>query len=85
MDEISELKKDGILGYVRHPIYTGTILVILGFFLFIPNLPTLVSCMCMLLYLPIGIYLEEKKLIALYGSAYLEYRDKVPALFPRLK
>lgn len=84
-EETAELKTDGILGYIRHPIYSGTILVIVGFFLFIPNLPTLASCVCMLLYLPIGIYLEEKKLIAIYGNAYLEYRSKVPALFPRLR
>jgi methanethiol S-methyltransferase len=84
-NEASELKTDGILGYVRHPIYTGTILIIIGFFLFIPNMPTLLSCICMLLYLPIGIYLEEKKLVAMYGNAYLEYKNKVPALFPRLR
>jgi protein-S-isoprenylcysteine O-methyltransferase Ste14 len=79
------LKTDGILGYVRHPIYSGLILVIAGFFLFIPNLPTLISCLCMLVYIPIGMMLEERKLIAFYGTAYHEYRNKVPALFPKLK
>jgi methanethiol S-methyltransferase len=84
-DEPAQLSREGILKQVRHPIYSGTILVILGFFLFIPNPPTLVSCLCMLLYIPIGIILEERKLIAMYGNDYLEYRRNVPALFPKLK
>jgi protein-S-isoprenylcysteine O-methyltransferase Ste14 len=82
-EETSGLKTDGILKSVRHPIYSGTILVIIGFFLFIPNMPTLVSCLCMLAYIPIGIRLEERKLIASYGGAYREYQAKVPALIPR--
>lgn len=83
--ESAQFSKEGVLKHIRHPIYAGTILVIVGFFLFIPTLPTLVSCLCMLLYIPIGIMLEEKKLIAMYGNDYLEYISKVPALFPRLK
>lgn len=82
-EEKNEFKTDGILQQIRHPIYTGTILIILGFFLFIPNVPTLVSCCIMLLYLPIGIYFEEKKLVAAYGDLYLEYKKRVPSLIPR--
>lgn len=82
-EEKDEFKTSGILQQIRHPIYTGTILVILGFFLFIPNLPTLVSCCIMLLYLPIGIYFEEKKLVAAYGDLYREYKKRVPSLIPR--
>lgn len=84
-EEEPVLKTEGILGYVRHPIYAGLILVTFGFFLFIPNLPTLISCMCMLIYIPIGMRLEERKLLAFYGAAYEEYRNRVPALFPNLK
>jgi len=83
-EESSELRTDGILNHVRHPILSGLILIIFGFFLFIPNLPTLISCVCMLAYLPIGIMLEERKLVSLYGNAYIEYRKKVPALVPKL-
>ena len=83
-DEPAQLSREGVLKYVRHPIYAGTILVVVGFFLFIPNPPTLISCLCMLLYIPIGIILEERKLIAMYGNDYLEYMRNVPALFPKL-
>jgi protein-S-isoprenylcysteine O-methyltransferase Ste14 len=42
-DEQEGIKIDGILKYIRHPIYAGIILVTGGFFFFIPNLPTLIS------------------------------------------
>lgn len=81
-DEKKELKTDGVLQYVRHPIQAGLVLVVLGFFFFLPNLPTLISCVCVLIYIPIGIYLEEKKLVATYGDQYTEYQKRVPAIFP---
>lgn len=81
-NEKKELKTDGVLKYVRHPIQAGMILVVLGFFFFIPNLPTLISCVCVLIYIPIGIYFEEKKLVALYGDQYIEYKKRVPAIIP---
>jgi protein-S-isoprenylcysteine O-methyltransferase Ste14 len=83
-EEKAELKIDGILKVVRHPIYAGLILITIGFFLFIPNLPTLISCGCMFAYLPIGIYLEEKKLIAVFGEKYLQYKITVPSILPRI-
>jgi protein-S-isoprenylcysteine O-methyltransferase Ste14 len=83
-DENKELRTDGVLQYVRHPIQAGVILIVLGFFFFLPNLPTLISCICVLLYIPIGIYLEEKKLVKAYGDRYLEYQKKVPAIFPAI-
>jgi protein-S-isoprenylcysteine O-methyltransferase Ste14 len=80
--EENKLQRSGVLAWIRHPIYAGLILVILGFFLFIPNLPTLVSCGCMLMYLPVGIYLEERKLIKIFGQEYIAYRNEVPAILP---
>lgn len=83
-EDQKEFKTSGILNKVRHPIYSGLILIVIGFFMFIPNLPTLVSCLCILVYLPIGIYLEEKKLIQSIGQAYVDYKKRVPAIVPRL-
>jgi len=82
--EVHGLRRSGILAWIRHPIYSGLILIVAGFFLFIPNLPTLISCAFMLGYLPIGMWLEERKLIAEYGQAYRDYQKEVPALIPRL-
>jgi protein-S-isoprenylcysteine O-methyltransferase Ste14 len=81
--EDSRLHKGGVLGWVRHPIYSGLILVVIGFFFFIPNLPTLITSLCILTYLPVGIYLEEKKMISVFGQSYLDYRKEVPLLVPR--
>lgn len=78
------LIKSGLLKTVRHPIYSGTVLIVIGYLLFSPNLPTVVSSLCIFIYLPIGMYLEEKKLIKVFGEQYAEYRNNVPALFPRL-
>ncbi len=83
-DEGKELRMDGLLKYLRHPIYAGLIMVTLGFFLFIPNLPTLISCLCIFAYLPVGIYLEEKKLLIAFGDAYRRYKEQVPAILPRI-
>ncbi len=81
-EESSEFKTEGILMFVRHPIYSGLCLVTVGFFLFIPNIPTMISCVSIFMYLPIGIYLEEKKLLGIYGEVYRTYKIKVPALIP---
>lgn len=83
-EKSEELNVTGILGYVRHPIYSGTILIVLGFWLFTPDLASLISMLCIFFYLPVGICFEEKKLIRQFGIAYLEYRKTVPAIIPKL-
>jgi protein-S-isoprenylcysteine O-methyltransferase Ste14 len=82
-DEQEQFKVDGILKHVRHPIYSATILMVVAFWLFIPNVTTLISACCIFIYLAIGIPLEERKLIKKYGEAYDLYKEKVPAIFPR--
>lgn len=84
-DAHEALKAEGILRHIRHPLYAATILIALGFWLFIPNMPTLVSVGCIFIYLAIGIPLEERKLIRKYGEAYREYKKRVPALIPTFK
>lgn len=78
------LKTDGLLRYVRHPIYSGTILFIWGLFLSDSLMRTLVMAAGITLYTLIGIYFEEKKLVAEFGDAYREYSRRVPMLLPKL-
>lgn len=78
------LVRTGLHGRVRHPIYSGIIVAALGWLLVSFTLSTALVVGITFLYLPIGIHLEERKLIALFGEAYLKYRQEVPALFPRL-
>ena len=80
-----KLAVNGILAYVRHPLYTGTILILLGYLLFVPKLSSVITVGIAFIYLIIGIHLEEKKLILELGDTYREYKEKVPALFPRIR
>lgn len=83
-EESTEFKKTGILKHVRHPIYSGTILIVIGFFLFNSTRSTLISVCCILAYLPVGIHQEERKLIRYFGESYLAYKNEVPSLFPKI-
>lgn len=82
--EPSELITTGILGRMRHPIYTATILLGVGFWLFSPTDLNLVMVLMWFAYLPIGILFEERKLITEFGDHYLTYKKQVPALFPKI-
>ncbi len=83
-EEKSELITTGIHARMRHPIYTGTIMLVIGMLIAVPNFSVLVSVISILIYLPVGIYLEEKKLISVYGQKYLDYKNEVKAILPGL-
>ena len=72
----------GVFSIVRHPIYLGSILLYLGFILLsLSLLSALVWILIIVFYYMISRY-EEKLLIQRFGSAYEEYKKKVPMLFP---
>jgi protein-S-isoprenylcysteine O-methyltransferase Ste14 len=81
--EVEKLSFEGVSSKVRHPIYSGLILLVIGFYFLYPTLSTLIFCLSVFIYLPIGISFEEKKLIKRFGKEYLEYRTRTPALVPR--
>ena len=59
----SELKVNGIHRFVRHPLYSGTILFVWGLFLVFPFLNNFIAAVLLTLYVLVGISFEEKKLI----------------------
>jgi protein-S-isoprenylcysteine O-methyltransferase Ste14 len=66
--------------FVRHPWYA------LGLVLLWTrpmDAALLVSALCITVYLPLGIRLEERKLELTHGEVYRRYRARVPALLPR--
>lgn len=73
----------GSFEYVRHPIYTGTILLIWGFFIFSPSDLNLISAFSITIYTLFGIQTEEKKLLETFGEPYAVYKSKTPMLIPK--
>lgn len=87
-DDLKEndgLVTEGLYRWVRHPLYAGLILVIMGYFFFLPTLASIIHLIALLVYLPVGIYFEEKKLISLHGQAYIDYQKTVPPIIPTKK
>lgn len=84
-EEKALLKKKGLLSMVRHPIYLGTLMVLGGYFFYSPSSTALIIFTVSLLYILIGIQLEERKLIAEFGDEYRQYCKQVPMLLPFLK
>jgi protein-S-isoprenylcysteine O-methyltransferase Ste14 len=76
------LQVTGMNAYVRHPLYTGTLLFVWALFLRYPYLHNLISCVCITAYTYIGMVFEERKLIIEYGEEYKVYQRKVAALVP---
>jgi len=85
LSDNEELIRDGWYKYMRHPLYAGLILIFLGYFLYVPNLSSLIHLLALLCYLPVGIYFEEEKLLSIYGEAYVNYKKTVPPIIPRFK
>ncbi len=83
--EAAPLVTGGMLSHVRHPLYLATILLISGFCCIDTNLWSLSTWLITMVYLVIGIRLEERKLIRLFGEEYREYQERVPMIFPGLK
>lgn len=73
------LDTGGILGVVRHPWYTGGIIVVWARNL---DTATILTNLVITLYLIIGVLLEERKLVAEFRGEYIDYQRRVSMLFP---
>ena len=77
-----ELITTGLQKYVRHPLYTFSILVLITN----PS-PTITEAYlssCLILYFWIGSYFEEKKLIQRFGEEYKSYQTNTGRFFPKI-
>lgn len=73
----------GLYRLVRHPLYTAGLL-----FLWLSPQVTVNSFtlyVAATIYILIGAYFEERKLLREFGAAYAEYKTKTPMLIPWLK
>ena len=83
--ESNELLKEGIHKYVRHPLYTGTLIFLFGILLIFPSSTNLLAYITLAVYTVAGTILEEQKLRAEYGEVYVRYSKEVPRFIPHLK
>ena len=84
-EKLPSFKKDELLSVIRHPLYLGTLVFLWGWFGFSGLLSSLVTALVLTVYIRIGIYFEEKKLVEHFGKAYQDYQKKVPMLIPRFE
>lgn len=73
------LRVDGLNRYVRHPIYSGALMLLWGG---VTDEFALATAAWASLYFVIGSRFEERRLTALYGEPYRVYRARVPGLVP---
>ena len=78
------LAQKGIYGRIRHPQYVGFIVIMLGFLLQWPTLPTLVMFPILVTTYVRLARREEREARAQFGDAYDQYAAQTPAFFPRL-
>ncbi|NBC24025.1 MAG: hypothetical protein GVX78_00225 [Bacteroidetes bacterium] len=80
----TSLIKSGWYGHVRHPLYFALLLVLFGIFSLWPTMKMGLFAMTTCLYLPFGMYYEERKLIREFGSSYLHYMEQTPQIIPNI-
>ena len=71
----------GLYAYVRHPLYTGGLLLI--WFMPVMTTSLLAFNLAATLYLYLGSIHEEQRLVAVFGKEYSAYRHRVPRFIPR--
>lgn len=78
------IAKIGPYKYIRHPQYVGFVIIILGFLMQWPTLPTLIMApVLIVMYLKLA-WREEKEVILKYPQ-YKSYLQDTPAFIPSLK
>jgi methanethiol S-methyltransferase len=76
------LVQTGLYGWVRHPMLAAGLLFLLTSG---PSLNNLIYTALYTLYMLLGGYYEERRLVRVFGQDYLRYRSRVGAFFPRLR
>ena len=77
-----EIRKNGLLGIVRHPMYLA---VIIYFWCQTFRVADILVNAIVTIYIVIGTFLEEKKLVLEFGDSYTKYQQEVPMLIPFTK
>ncbi len=70
----------GAYGIVRHPLYTGGIIIL--FTKTDMNQLDIVAVSMVSIYFIIGAYIEERRLLAVFGEEYRKYQQEVSMFIP---
>ena len=73
-----KLAVTGVYHYIRHPQYSGFILIILGFLLQWPTIITLLMAPVLIFRYSKLACEEEKEMTKKYKEEYTEYKNKIP-------
>ena len=80
------LNTTGMYSIVRHPLYLGNFIIILGIILFVQVWWfTLVAILAFWLYYERIMFTEEEFLRRKFGNLYLEWAQRTPAFLPKFK
>ena len=80
-----ELAKNGPYAVVRHPLYTGNVIVVIGFMLCNATWwAAPLGLAFFWFYYPTAIEYEDRKLERLFGAEWRDWSKDVPALVPAL-
>ncbi len=80
--EDHELITSGLYNYVRHPIYTGILLMILGTALFVGTASAGIGFLIMLVAIGFKLRAEEELLSEHFPREYPRYKSRTKALIP---
>ena len=82
-DEVKKTKLNinYLFKIVRHPMYLGIILVFLSSSAIYTE-KTILNLICLIIYIEIGVYFEERQLIREYKDDYISYKNNVPKINP---
>ena len=73
----TELVRSGVFKISRNPIFVGMMVTLLGLFLIIPSVVTLITLLLGVILIGIQVRLEEEYLNTVHGEQYLHYSRRV--------
>jgi len=78
-----KLVTSGFYRYIRHPLYTFGLLILW----LSPSVTinSFVVYLSLTIYIFVGVFFEERKLIREFGQSYMDYKASTPMLIPGLK
>jgi protein-S-isoprenylcysteine O-methyltransferase Ste14 len=78
-----ELARTGAYALVRHPLYTGNVLLVMGFSVANTSIWAIPLAIAFFwFYYPPAIEYEDRKLRSLFGEIWVEWAKETPALMP---